>query len=37
MAAKSPTIDANTIEREIVARLRAAKLAPGSTRWLCDS
>jgi len=28
MAAKSPTIDANTIEREIVARLRAAKLRP---------
>lgn len=28
MTAKSPTIDANTIEREIVARLRAAKLRP---------
>jgi hypothetical protein len=26
MTAKSPTIDANTIEREMVARLRAAKL-----------
>jgi hypothetical protein len=27
-AAKSPTIDANTIEREIVERLRTAKLRP---------